>query len=39
MGSACNSSIKRFCRDEGYTSGFGPVENTDDNLTVICVFP
>ncbi len=40
IGMYCNSAIKRFCRDRGYVSGFGPVETRpdDDYIRVACVF-
>jgi len=38
-GQHCNAAIKRFCRSEGYTSGFGPIENTGDIAWVTCVSP
>ena len=38
-GSRCYAATKRFCRSEGHTSGFGPVERSGDNCTVVCVFP
>ena len=39
IGSACNAAIKRFCRDQGDESGFGPVENVGNDLVVVCVYP
>ncbi|MFH1437369.1 MAG: hypothetical protein ABIJ56_16815 [Pseudomonadota bacterium] len=39
FGSDCNAAIRRFCRSEGHTSGFGPVEISGDNLTAVCVDP
>ncbi|MCK6572388.1 putative metal-binding motif-containing protein [Myxococcota bacterium] len=37
IGPECNSAIHRFCRGEGFTSGFGPVESGAAEVTVICV--
>jgi hypothetical protein len=37
FGPDCNAAIKRFCAARGCTSsGFGPVENSGDNATVVC---
>jgi hypothetical protein len=37
FGSECNAAIHRFCSGRGYVSGFGPVENLDDAVSVSCV--
>jgi len=34
---ACYAAINRFCASRGYVTGFGPVEYTGDNTTVVCV--
>jgi hypothetical protein len=36
-GPDCNAAIHRYCRAIGQTTGFGPVENWDDNAVVTCV--
>lgn len=36
-GLACNAAIHRFCRSRGAESGFGPLENSGDNLQVACL--
>ncbi|MFO0556673.1 MAG: hypothetical protein U0269_01520 [Polyangiales bacterium] len=37
FGPACNAAISRFCAARGCTSsGFGPVENSDDAANVVC---
>ena len=36
-GPNCNAAISRFCREEGYVSGYGPVENLNDEVIVSCV--
>ncbi len=33
----CNAAIHRYCAAQGFTSGFGPVENEGGNATVTCV--
>lgn len=38
-GPDCNAAIKRYCVNNGHTSGFGPVEHSGDSLTVSCVDP
>jgi len=38
-GSECNAAIHRFCVSRGATSGFGPLENSGDGLSVACVRP
>lgn len=38
LGVSCNAAIDRFCAGEGCTtSGFGPLENSGDNLAAGCV--
>jgi hypothetical protein len=37
IGGPCNAAIKRYCVSEGFTSGFGPVENSGENVAVTCV--
>ena len=37
MGPNCNAAIHRWCRAQGFTSGFGPVENSGDTAVVACV--
>ncbi len=39
LGPACNAAIHRYCVSQGYTSGFGPVENSGDGASVTCVRP
>jgi hypothetical protein len=39
MGPACNAAINRYCSANGFTSGFGPIENSDDIAYVTCVRP
>ncbi len=39
IGPDCNAAIHRFCRQRGHASGFGPVENSGDDLAVVCVDP
>ena len=36
-GENCNAAISRFCRDQGYVSGYGPIENFGDQADVACV--
>jgi hypothetical protein len=36
-GPDCNAAINRYCRDRGYVSGFGPVENSYPTAWVVCV--
>ena len=38
-GSYCHSGVHRYCRGEGHTSGYGPVEYGGDNATIVCVDP
>lgn len=33
----CNAARHRFCQNRGFVSGFGPVENGLDDMTVSCV--
>ena len=37
IGPACNAAIHRFCRSQGYASGWGPVENFEDIAAVSCI--
>jgi hypothetical protein len=37
IGPECNSAIHRYCRGEGFESGFGPIESGPDAVTVTCV--
>ena len=37
LGPECNSAIHRYCRSEGFESGFGPIESGPDAVTVTCV--
>ncbi len=39
MGPDCNAAIHRWCRAQGFASGFGPVENSGDTAFVVCVRP
>lgn len=39
IGPNCNAAISRFCKDRGHTTGFGPLENSGDNLVVLCIDP
>ena len=36
-GPACNMAIHAFCQDQGFASGYGPVENYADDAHVTCV--
>jgi len=38
-GPDCNAAIHRWCQAQGFESGFGPVENSDDTAVVTCVNP
>ena len=38
-GRNCNAAIKRWCRQEGFVGGFGPLENSGDRLFVACLRP
>jgi hypothetical protein len=37
IGPACNAAIHRFCRSQGFASGWGPVENFEDIAVVSCL--
>ncbi|MCB9525904.1 MAG: hypothetical protein H6702_21385 [Myxococcales bacterium] len=37
MGPDCNAAIHRWCRGQGFESGFGPIENSGDTGVVTCV--
>jgi hypothetical protein len=37
IGGPCNAAINRYCVSEGFVSGFGPVENSGENVAVTCV--
>ncbi len=37
MGPECNAAVHRWCRAQGFVSGFGPVENSGDVAVVGCV--
>lgn len=39
IGPGCNAAIHRFCASQGYSSGFGPIENSGDTAYVTCVRP
>lgn len=39
IGSDCNAAIHRFCAARGATTGYGPVENSGDSATIVCVRP
>jgi hypothetical protein len=39
IGPACNAAISRFCSASGFTTGYGPVENSGDTAVVTCVSP
>jgi hypothetical protein len=39
IGPDCYAAVKRYCNAEGFASGFGPVEMSGDNCTVVCVNP
>ncbi|MFO0709310.1 MAG: hypothetical protein U0353_05700 [Sandaracinus sp.] len=39
MGDACNAAISRYCGSLGFTSGYGPIENSGDTAYVTCVRP
>jgi hypothetical protein len=39
IGPACSAAVKRFCTSGGHRSGFGPVEMSSGNCTVVCVDP
>ena len=36
-GMYCNSAIRRWCQQQGYSSGYGPVENNGDACWVVCL--
>ena len=36
QGGACNAAIHRMCGASGQVTGFGPVENSGDDATVVC---
>ena len=38
-GDACNTAFHQYCRDRGWTSGFGPLENHNDSAWAACVGP
>ncbi|MCK6550350.1 putative metal-binding motif-containing protein, partial [Myxococcota bacterium] len=38
-GPPCNAAISRFCASQGFTTGYGPVENSGDTAVVTCVAP
>lgn len=38
-GPDCNAAIHRYCRSRGWTTGFGPVENSGGNADVVCLRP
>jgi hypothetical protein len=35
----CNAAISRYCATQGFTTGFGPVENDGDHAFVACIRP
>ena len=37
IGPDCNAAISRFCGSRGFATGFGPVENSGDDLAVVCI--
>jgi hypothetical protein len=37
IGANCNAAIHRYCRDNGYTTGFGPVEYQGSTAYITCV--
>ncbi len=37
MGPECNAAIHRWCRAQGFVSGFGPLENSGDTAVVGCL--
>jgi hypothetical protein len=39
VGPNCNAAINRWCGSRGFTTGFGPVENSGDIAVVTCVRP
>lgn len=39
IGPDCNAAISRYCASTGRRTGFGPLENFGDALTVACVVP
>jgi hypothetical protein len=34
---ACNAAIHRYCRSQGFVTGFGPIEATADTSAVACL--
>jgi hypothetical protein len=36
QGGACNAAIHRMCATTGLVTGFGPVENSGDDASVVC---
>jgi hypothetical protein len=39
FGRACNAAVDRFCVARGALTGFGPVEASGGNATVVCLAP
>lgn len=39
IGPDCNAAINRFCASSGFSTGYGPVENSGDVAFVTCVSP
>jgi hypothetical protein len=39
IGPDCNAAINRFCTSSGFSTGYGPVENSGDVAYVTCVSP
>jgi hypothetical protein len=37
QGGACNAAISRLCGARGQSTGYGPVENSGDAATIVCV--
>jgi len=39
FGPNCFAAISRYCRAQGHTTGYGPVENFGDSATIFCIDP
>src|SRR5262249_55477879 len=37
-GGECSSAVHKYCRSQGANSGFGPVESSGNNTTVVCTY-
>ena len=39
LGPDCDAAISRYCQAAGFATGFGPIENSGENLSITCVRP